>query len=368
MPDSTAGNRRRSFLVRRPLGRAIVAVTGGLSLAALALSAAGQASAAPASAPSWHVVKSITSYNEPEFGPIVATSPTNAWAFEQQAGSAPVAWHLTGTRWATVPFPAKAGDSAEGAAASGPDNVWAFSVFKAFEWNGSHWVVRHEWPVGTYIDSLTVLGPRNVYAFVTTNSVGVVMHFNGTTWSAVPAARGLQSASAISPHDIWAIGGLTVAHFNGSSWARTSLGHLLPKSQHLCSNGLTGIDAQTATNIWVTASGNCQDEGGPLYLLHSNGRAWRRIALPHRYGTADGAVSDGHGGLWLQVFGGSGAGDYLLHYAGGRMHSVSLPVHGEILLLGICAAPHSAVAFLAAYAPSQVNFDHGTGLVLRYGS
>jgi hypothetical protein len=367
MPDSTAGNRRRSFLVPRLSGRSIAGMMSGLSLTALAFSAAGLASAAPAETPSWHVVKSVTNYNAPEFGPIVATSPTNVWTFEQQSGSGPVAWHLSGSRWATVPFPAKGGDTPEGAAASGPDNVWVFSVFKAFEWNGIHWVVRHEWPVGTYIDSLTVLSSRNVYAFVTSDSVDVVMHFNGTRWSAVPAARGLQSASAVSSRDIWAIGGLTVAHFNGSSWARTSLGHLLPKSQHLCSNGLTGIDAETATSIWVTASGNCQDEGGPLYLLHSNGRAWRRIALRLRYGTADSAVSDGHGGLWLQVFGGAGSGDYLLHYTAGRMHSVSLPVHGEILLLGSCAAPHSAVAYLAAYTPSQDNFDHGTGLVLRYG-
>ena len=102
-------------------------------------------------------------------------------------------------------------------------------------------------------------------------------------------------------------------------------GRLLPRSPSLCEYGLTGVDAVSARNVWVLASGNCQDAGGPLLLLHYNGHGWARAPLTGRYGTATGSAPDGSG-LWLSISGGAGGKSSFYRYSAGKMTAVRLPI------------------------------------------
>src|SRR5581483_2930465 len=105
-------------------------------------------------------------------------------------------------------------------------------------------------------------------------------HYNGRGWSPVASGRGLEGGSGRSAHDVWAFEGTDVAHWNGSAWSRTSVARLLPAAQktHLNDPAVTGVFEQSPDSVYSTGNGNQEDDGGPMVLLHWNGRTWSRVA------------------------------------------------------------------------------------------
>jgi hypothetical protein len=91
---------------------------------------------------------------------------------------------------------------------------------------------------------------------------------------------------------------------------------------------LTGIFAQSRTSVYAIGNGGQQDEGGPVVILHWNGRQWSRVAEGN-YGFGVQPLqqisSDGHGGLWLPMPGAGGQRSYLLHYSAGHLTQGALP-------------------------------------------
>ena len=73
-------------------------------------------------APSWRIIKTTRGRDLPGVTAVTATGPDHAWAFASTLAR-PVAWRLTGHRWAAVPFPGQAGDLVTAAASSARDNV-----------------------------------------------------------------------------------------------------------------------------------------------------------------------------------------------------------------------------------------------------
>jgi hypothetical protein len=195
-------------------------------------------------------------------------------------------------------------------------------------------------------------------------------YYNGTSWSRQSSGWGLVDASALSATSVWAVNRAhDVAHWNGRTWSKTSLARLLPRSPSLCEYGLTGVDAVSARNVWVLASGNCQDAGGPLLLLHYNGHSWARAPLTGRYGTATGSAPDGSG-LWLSISGGGGGKSSFDRYSAGKMTAVRLPIPPRpAMLLNPPATTSGAhpVTYLLATTYTQP-YIHPTTYLLRYGS
>ena len=182
-----------------------VAAAGLLALAAPAATAAtAGAGPAKAPAPSWRIVKSVSS-GQGAFTAVVATGTASGWAFGGDFGASAAAdapaWRLSGGTWTQDrAFPGKPGETVVAAGASSPSDVWAF----------------------------TQLGPD-----ASGNAGGSrVLHFNGTAWSVVKTFTAqLGGASVVSMNDVWVFGSdpfgspaLGAWHFNGRTWQFTGVG------------------------------------------------------------------------------------------------------------------------------------------------
>jgi hypothetical protein len=72
---------------------------------ACALTIPASASATPAAAASWKIIKHLPGGGGPVFSATTATSRSSAWAFEAFLASSakPVAWHRSGSTWPKPP-------------------------------------------------------------------------------------------------------------------------------------------------------------------------------------------------------------------------------------------------------------------------
>ena len=353
----------------RTLAVAAVALTLAGALAAAAAPAGAIVGGVRSSAAGWQEIKTVTNDSTPAFSAIAAPGAGDVWAFETQADARPVAWHLSGSTWSTKPFPEPTTTSVGSAMATSASDVWAFTTFRVFRWDGASWQVSHVFSdkgsLPRTIAGGTATGPANAYAFLySPTSPDQTWHYNGHSWSVDTAADGVFAASPLSASNIWAISQYTVRHYNGTRWTSTSLKRLLPKPSLLCPSGLTAIYAVSSHNIWAAGSGECEDEGGPLVLLHSNGSRWSKVALHHRYGTANQLVPDGAGGLWLVIAGASGSNSTVLHYVRGKLSQVALPIsQPHFFIQG--AAVGGGAAYLVGSAFTSFTTSVATAFVLR---
>lgn len=301
----------------------------------MTLSGAGIAAAAPA--PGWNVIKSVKTGTTGDFGTLVATGKTTGWAFDETA-SGPVAWErVSASTWKKVPFPARSGETVVSAAAASPSDVWAFTenststASRALRWNGRDWsaVKTFAAPVA----GVSIPAANDVWVFGNDYSPELgVWHYNGQTW--VRVSTNLTGGSALSASDVWALRGTNVDHWNGRTWTSTSVKSLLPPVQPgLNDPAVYGILALSASDVYAVGNGRLQDAGGPIVVLHYNGRTWSRVADgANKDGDGFGGsqvAADGSGGLWIPTFGARGTLSYLLHYSAGKLTDARLPVSAD---------------------------------------
>ncbi len=279
----------------------MTAMAGGGTLLAVPASAGTQVPLAG----SWHVVKTVSGPNFPEFTAVTAASGRNAWAFESATASnaRPQAFEMRGGKWLSKPFPGLAGESVLSASASSITNVWAVTTnfikghSRILRFNGDSWAQVRSF--SREAGSVLALRNTDVWLFGTAFSAATqAVHYNGHAWTASRGSRGLLGGSALSASSIWAYGQTSVSHWNGSKWTAASVKKLLPKNTELCGSRLTGIEAVAAKSVFAIGTGGCQDQLGPFVLLHFNGSKWSRIALkpslgPPRRSPPTGAAASG---------------------------------------------------------------------------
>jgi len=301
------------------------------------------------------------------FTAVTATSKSNAWAFESSSGGTS-AWRLGPSGWTPAAFP---GGPVAAAGASSASDVWTITAdgakSKALRWNGSGWVSAGT--IRAEIAAVTVVSSSDVWAFALPffPSRGSAWHYNGTRWSRVASGNGLISGSALSPRNVWAVGGEAVAHWNGHTWSRTSVAGLLPANTMLSHSAMVGIYAASSRNVWALGTGGREDEGGPTVLLHYNGHHWSRAAI-NLSGNPSQLVPDGTGGLWVPVPSQDGVPFEMLRYSGGHLRAVSMPVSGARLdVLAVAAVPHSAETLGVGFTHKKNNAGLGiAGVILSY--
>jgi hypothetical protein len=181
------------------------------------------------------------------------------------SGQQTLAEHFNGTSWSVVPTPSPTSNSFfSGVAAAASYDVWAVGNSLIEHWNGSSWSVVPS-PTGTRLNGVTAPASNNAWAVgdETNSGNAVVEHWDGTSWSIVSSPAftgvGLSAVSADSPNDVWAVGtasfaagapftGPAVLHWNGQTWS------LLPAANTNAGVTLLAVTALSPTNVW--AAGN----------------------------------------------------------------------------------------------------------------
>jgi hypothetical protein len=160
-------------------------------------------------------------------------------------------------------------------------------------WDGSQWNVVHGPDPGTTSSSLvsvSAVSPRDVWA-VGGQTVRIfedrtlLEHWDGASWTIVPApnpsprSNELNDVVAISADDVWAAGSMTIQsgdearlieHWNGSSWQ-------LAFSPRLEASVLEGVASLSPTELWAVGT-----LGEEALTERSNGSRWLKVVSPSK--------------------------------------------------------------------------------------
>lgn len=313
-----------------------IKIASGAGIACLSvtlLAGFGPAGSAPPASAGWRVVAKASAIVIPE---VVAQSRDSAWALGEgintkKSSAFPAGLHWNGRAWSKVgpaSFPKSIRSTGIACAgSSSATNVWAFAGSSAFagfanadgalRLEGGHWKLVKRFHVKGFgpgiVTGCLVESPTEIWVFGDAHvAPGVgTWHLHGRTWKQVTSGNyALDQASALRPDDVWADGETgfnpVVAHWNGRVWARnTKLGKMLPKQSANVELFPTGITATGRNDVWFRVDVIRSPAGHPTYsaiVLHWNGRVWRRVS-PANFGYyLPGAVRDGHGGWWADVF------------------------------------------------------------------
>jgi hypothetical protein len=354
--------------MKRALRRSVVTVLTACAAVALAVS-----SAQAAATPGWRVV---ATYPQADAMTGVSTSAAaNAWAVGQSGGCCNLfVTHWNGKRWGTIAVPQGVGGAftnqvtgASVAAIAGgramvfvtsEDEELGTSWVDAFEWRGRSWSAGFDFTdsPGDPIAS----GPDDVWGF--DSGTPSAEHFNGTSWSQVSTPMIVAQASGNAAAGDWVTG--TVAgqpktvkllHWSTGAWRNAVLPKIaVPRGDQMFPGA---VDAATGADIWLTLSVGPSSGRGPVtaLLLHWNGKAWSKVAVPKGVSLSS-VASDGHGGAWMTS---DTAAPVIYHYSGGRWTHTPAPLKTNVQTdLELIPGTQSV---LATSEPG------GSGAVVKYG-
>jgi hypothetical protein len=359
----------------RSVGAVLTASAIGAALMAAGVPAAAARTAHPVTPLTSTWQNSLANYdsNSPSVTAITASTPTSAFAFENETGQATTIYQLTESpgNWGFQSHLGSASNNVTSATsdAAANGNFWAFtSKRQTWWWSGSIWLkIKNHFTKS--IGSGLAVGTDHVWVFGEPYVPGANLgawYYNGSSWKNYRSGKGLYGASALSASNIWGYAAKSVEHFNGSTWKSTSIAGLLPKKTELCGfPHLTGIAALSSRNVYAVGSGGCQDVGGPFVLLHYNGHSWRRLVLDHGLGAPQAVVPDGSGGVWIPVM--TAEFGSMEHYSGGHLHTATMPFSKKHLaLFGASTAPGTTATFAAGYYRASFTASTSTGEVFEY--
>jgi hypothetical protein len=337
---------------------------------AVALAVSGAQAAAT---PGWRVV---ATYRQTSLTAVSATGAANAWAAGVSGGCCDLlVGHWNGKKWETIAVPSSIGGGwtnqvtgasvaaiADGRAmilVASTDEELGTSWVDALEWRGRSWSAVH-----AFADSpgdAIASGPDDVWGF--DSGTASADHYNGTSWSQVSIPMIVAQASGDPGAGDWATG--TVAaqpkrvellHWNKGAWRNAALPKIaVPTGDQMFPGA---VDAATLADIWVTVGVGPSAGRGPVtaVLLHWNGKAWSKVAVPNGISLSS-LASDGHGGAWMTS---DTAAPVMYHYSGGRWTHVPRPVKTDLQSdLELIPGTQSVL--------STAEVSGSAGAILKYG-
>ena len=291
------------------VGARAAALVTVLLAALTATSAAWPAAARAARAPEW--TTTVTRHygaagDASGYSAVIALSRSDAWAFggtNPGGAGTPVALEWDGQSWRSWPLPSRLRGFIGDASASSAADIWAVSYDGGYvlHFDGLRWLVAKRWRHHAVLTGVTALSPANVWTFGTsadgTSGLGT-WHFDGRSWSRPGGiAQEIYRASAVTPHDIWAVAatprGGFIEHYNGRSWQQAGAG-----SPALARLTLDAVLALPGGGVWAAGNEQLRGGEGPLVIVHFNGRSWTRTSTSFQADT-ERLAPDGAGGLWI---------------------------------------------------------------------
>jgi hypothetical protein len=246
---------------------------------------------------------------------IAAINASDVWAIgngtdpNDADNTDPAFEHWDGQRWQVIPAQRTLDDQElfNGAAASGPNDVWAVGsvgqpsfISRQIEiehWNGKAWTLIDAEQVSSddVLDGVVALAPDNAWAVGSTRSGGtrrdraLIEHWDGNQWSsvAIPDPDGsdfLHKIAAVSSNDIWAVGSFVpdlVSHplamrWDGSSWTTVPVPFT---DRDFPLNDVVAIATDDVWAVGVTFDFNVPSHSKPL-TLHWDGDSWNIVPSP----------------------------------------------------------------------------------------
>lgn len=278
-----------------------------------------------------------------------AIAPNDIWAagFIGGTTSATLAEHFDGTNWSVVPTPSIGNAQFASISAAASNDVWAVgSKGKSTSqpliehWNGASWteIPSPHLAAGGFLNGVTAVSSNNAWAVGTAinSSNSLVEHWDGKQWSIVSSSAfagggGGTSISADSSNDVWAVGGSTTLHFNGTSWSRVPAAGLV---------GLTSVTALSPTDVW-SAGIQRQRHGVPV-IEHWDGTSWSIVSSPNPNSNVtsilEGIAAISANDIWAV---GNAAGWFSEHWDGTSWSIVNNRTAGE--LFGVTALSNGTV-------------------------
>ena len=250
---------------------------------------------------------------------VSAVSKDDVWAVGSTGEIQTLVEHWDGKLWRIVPSPDSVdphpGGILDSVVALSTNDVWAAGFYTDTtinavktlieHWNGKVWSIVSTPNLTSYniLYSITSVSANNVWAVgsytypINGGSLALVEHWDGKVWSVVstPAVSSsnnvlLLSVSALSAHDVWAVGSYNtsgyssntlVEHWDGSQWS------IMSGPTFKTSTTLSGVTTLSKNNVW--AVGNSFDASNPngvstTLIEHWNGKAWNVVQSPNPHG------------------------------------------------------------------------------------
>lgn len=319
----------------------------GVAVATFAAGVTTIAAAQAAPTTGWRIVFSHH-YGSPAasqgFLAVTAPGKAAAWAVGGAGGNGnpatgfPVAARWNNGTWRAARLPAGLLGTLGAVSADSAKDAWTVSVFTgyALHWNGTKWSVARKWPepgpLPRELTGVTALSPANVWVFGGPGAdpgLGT-WHFNGHSWQHITSApaNGIVKASALSATNMWAIGSASspqdsIVHYTGT-WHKVS-------ATALSGLQFSAISAVSAHDVW--AVGTLQTNGFRPRLVHMTSRGWTRMNLPWFVDPID-VAPDGSGGLWITAS--NNTAMFAIHRsATGRWSRITIGPNSELIRIAL---------------------------------
>jgi hypothetical protein len=381
---------------------------GALALALTLGASPSPARSSSACTPSWQTVPSAST----ELGVVAmaAQSPTHAWAVGGDGINEPAfAEHWDGERWSLSFYNPRFSNGLggfEAVTAAGPSAAWAVgsrlgssngvdldeSVQLIMSWDGSRWRVDRtpKIPGDTWLSGVVAIAANDVWAVGDqwarpTRPHGhrtLIEHWNGSSWKVVRSPNGgpstpvrttksswaagakepltvstLDAIAAISPNDIWAVGGydralrspntktryrptyrvrLLSEHWNGTRWT------LGPTPVMDGVEDLGGLPTWSLQDVFADPSGDVvglrEDEfvSRPVWWLTGSGwtpdHSWKPMY------SADAIAVTNHDDAWVMGWATKKGDLSAAHWDGNQWLITGLPATGHVYAAAASAA------------------------------
>ncbi|MEY9849841.1 hypothetical protein [Streptacidiphilus sp. MAP5-3] len=252
-------------------------------------------------------------------------------------------------------------------------------------WNGAAWkLAKAPVPAATIQDTAGFLGESGLssrdawavgWAQVPSapdgpngHLVGLVEHWNGTSWKIVPlpklaGAWALDAVTEINTHDIWAVGSNldqdqpVLLHSDGRTWT-----HVATPQYHGVAGEFNAVAAGGPNDVWAVGRDMLDPaDGGVGHALveHWNGHTWQQVPTPNTAGriaslalTPQGVVVAGR--TTLAPYPGPGSDGYAMRFADGKWHSLGLPAGTLFDPSSVAVSPQRQITIVGPIAdPTQ---------------
>jgi hypothetical protein len=210
----------------------------------------------------WTGLTAIRTGTYPTLNAVDALSASDAWAagtYTVDNRGKTLMLHWNGTSWARVPTPSPA---------AGPSRQNALSYLS--------------------MDSATDGWATGYYTKGAGTPVSMMLHWDGTTWTQVagPDMTSLGTVFSLSPTQAWVVGSietsphvytLDISNWNGTTWSTPTV---IPLPAGALGFGLDSLSADSPTDLWAVGGYNGTGISNRTWALHWNGTTWTQAATP----------------------------------------------------------------------------------------